>query len=63
MLLEDVRRIFTERDAEHITTADMISALVAMEDRPWPEWRHGKPITPRQLAKLLEPFDIKPDQL
>jgi len=63
MLLEDVRRIFTERGADQITTGDMISTLVAMEDRPWPEWRGGKPITPRQFAKLLEPFEIKPDQL
>jgi hypothetical protein len=63
MLLEDVRRIFTDRDAEQITTAEMVASLVAMEDRPWPEWRRGKSITPRQLAKLLEPFEIKPDQL
>ena len=31
-----------------------------MEDRPWPEYRKGKPITPRQLAKLLAPFGISP---
>ena len=31
-----------------------------MEERPWPEWRNGRPITQRQLARLLEPFGIKP---
>jgi putative DNA primase/helicase len=31
-----------------------------MEDRPWPEWRHGKPITVRQVARLLKPFGITP---
>jgi len=31
-----------------------------MEDRPWPEWRQGKPITPRQLARQLEAFSIRP---
>ncbi len=31
-----------------------------MEASPWPEWRHGKPITVRQLARQLAPFDIVP---
>ena len=34
-----------------------------MEDRPWPEWKGGKPITVRQLATLLQPFRIKPIQM
>lgn len=34
--------------------------LAQMEDRPWPEWRNGRPITPRQLARLLDNFDIVP---
>src|SRR5437588_712897 len=31
-----------------------------MEERPWAEWRKGKPITPPQLASLLKPFGIEP---
>jgi putative DNA primase/helicase len=31
-----------------------------MEDRPWPEWRNGKPITAPQLARVLRPFGIVP---
>ena len=31
-----------------------------MEDRKWPEYRGGKPITPSQLAALLKPFKIYP---
>ena len=31
-----------------------------MESRPWPEWKRGKPITVRQLASLLRPFDVHP---
>ena len=30
-----------------------------MEDRPWPEFRRGKPISQVQLARLLKPFGIK----
>ncbi len=33
------------------------------EDRPWVEYRHGKPITPRQIAELLEPFKIYPKNI
>jgi hypothetical protein len=31
-----------------------------MEDRPWPEWKNGKPLTKTQLARLLSRFGIKP---
>ena len=31
-----------------------------MEEEPWPEWKHGKAITPRQIAFILKPFGIKP---
>ena len=31
-----------------------------MEERPWPEWRGGKPITPPQLARALAPFGVRP---
>jgi putative DNA primase/helicase len=31
-----------------------------METRPWPEWKNGKPMTDRQLAKVLKPFRIIP---
>jgi hypothetical protein len=34
-----------------------------MSERPWPEWKHGKPITERQVARLLHRFGIRPTQL
>ncbi|MBC8337055.1 MAG: DUF3631 domain-containing protein, partial [Alphaproteobacteria bacterium] len=60
MLLADIHGIFAERDTDRIVSADMLAALVEREDRPWPEWRHGKPLTARGLAKLLAPFGIAP---
>lgn len=60
MLLEDIARVFEERDGGRIASAELVAALVAREDRPWPEWRHGQALTTRQLAKLLEPFEIRP---
>lgn len=63
MLLQDINFIFGEQDEINISSADLIKALGEMEDRPWPEWYHGKPITPRQVAKLLKPFGIKPKNI
>ena len=60
MLLEDVQRIFADRGVDRLPSADMAETLSKMEDRPWPEWHQGKPITPRQIAKLLEPFSVTP---
>ena len=64
MLLADIRAIFGERGVDRISSEDLASSLVTMVDRPWPEWgKAGKPITQRGIAKLLEPFKIKPDSV
>jgi hypothetical protein len=63
-LLADIRAIFGERGADRISSDDLATSLVAMVDRPWPEWgKVGKPITQRGIAKLLEPFKIKPNSV
>jgi hypothetical protein len=61
-LLSDLRNLFLIRSAGSIPSEDVCQALKEMEDRPWPEWKNGKPITPRQLARLLKPFGIEPRQ-
>lgn len=60
VLLGDLRKLFADRKTDRLASADIIVALADMDDRPWPEWRNGKPITARQLARLLEPFRIRP---
>jgi hypothetical protein len=60
MLLEDVKKIFAEEHIDRMPSQELVAKLVKMEDRPWIEWRNGKPITPRQIAKLLEQFKIAP---
>jgi putative DNA primase/helicase len=57
-LLHDLREVFVDND--RLSTKAVIEALTAMEDRPWGEWREGKSITPRGLAKLLKGFRIEP---
>ena len=49
MLLEDIKRTFIDHDIDRLFSAELAEKLSQMEDRPWPEWHHGKPITRRRL--------------
>jgi putative DNA primase/helicase len=60
LLLSDIRTLFHERGVDRLPSADIVEALVSCEDRPWPEWRRGKPLTARQLARLLGRFRVRP---
>ncbi|WP_078085338.1 DUF3631 domain-containing protein [Microbulbifer mangrovi] len=63
MLLTDLRSIFLSTSRDNLWTTELLGALIAMEDRPWGEWRNGRPISPHGLAKLLQPFGVKSQQL
>jgi putative DNA primase/helicase len=63
LLLADIRDIFRQLGTGRMASADICTRLGIMEEHPWPEWRDGRPITVRQLARMLEPLDIRPKQL
>ncbi len=44
-------------------SATRYRGLARREDRPWPEYRRGSPITVRQVARLLQRFQVKPKPL
>jgi putative DNA primase/helicase len=60
LLLGDILAIFRETGSHRIASTELCKKLAELEERPWPEWRAGKPITPSQLATLLRPFLVKP---
>ncbi|NJL28745.1 MAG: DUF3631 domain-containing protein [Thermoanaerobaculia bacterium] len=62
-LLEDIRAIFERSGQPKMFSRDIVAKLLELEDRPWPEWKRGKPLTVRQLASLLLPFGAKPQHL
>jgi hypothetical protein len=71
-LLADIRHIFYPHDddgeplpqLDRLASEDLVKALAAMEDRPWPEWgKSQKPISQPQLARLLGRYDIGPKTL
>jgi hypothetical protein len=59
-LLQDIRDLFAERHDGRISSEELVQQLGQMEDRPWPEWRNGQPITKTQLAEALRPFGVRP---
>jgi hypothetical protein len=62
-ILQDIHDIFESRNVDRLASGAITAELAQLEERPWPEWKAGKPITERQLATLLKPFGIKPKQL
>jgi hypothetical protein len=41
----------------------IVDSLTKLVDRPWPEWRRGKPLTAAGLARLFKPFKIRSKQV
>jgi len=58
-LLADVRCVFEERGTERLSSAELVAALVAVEEAPWGDL-NGKPLDERKLARLLKPYGIRP---
>jgi hypothetical protein len=59
-LLVAIKGAFAARGKDRITSAGLITDLVADETAPWATYNKGKPISQRQVAKLLDGYGIKP---
>ena len=57
-LLADLRQVFQAADAEALYTGTILEALHQLEDAPWADW-YGHPLTTRDLAKLLRPYQVE----
>ncbi len=57
-LLSDIQEIFEEKQIDRISTAELIKALCADDEKPWATYKQGSPITPRQLASKLKGYGI-----
>ena len=60
LLLSDIRAVFAERNADRLSSADLVSALNSIEGRPWAEWNRGRGLSPNGVARQLAPFGIAP---
>ena len=60
-LLADIRDVLKNRVQKgSIPTADLIEDLLADVEMGWNTYNRGKPLTPRQLAKMLDVYQIHP---
>jgi hypothetical protein len=59
-LLTDIQGAFDAKGVDRLASEDLVSYLVGLDERPWPESGNGKPITKTQVARLLKPLRISP---
>src|SRR5215471_10878681 len=58
-LLADIRAIFfLKEDPSYLSTQDLLTALVGIEDRPWAAWRNDSG-SARRLSNLLCPLGVR----
>jgi hypothetical protein len=57
-LLADIKVAFEASGRDEVTTKALVAALCADEERPWATYNKGKPISDRQVAKLLKEIPI-----
>jgi hypothetical protein len=57
-LLGDLRQIFQAAGAEALYTSSILDRLHKLEDAPWADW-YGRPLSTRDLAKLLRPYQVR----
>ena len=63
-LLADIKTVFDEEAEETLATATILTALCAMDERPWSAFgQQEKPPTGDKLARLLRPFGIVPGDI
>lgn len=60
-LLRDIRSVFTDDDV--VFSADLATALNAIEEAPWGAWHDGAGLNQRDLARLLKPYEIRSQQV
>jgi putative DNA primase/helicase len=57
-ILTDIRAIFEDSKTDRLCSKDLCERLATLEERPWSEWRRGKPLSQAQLARELRRFDV-----
>ena len=67
-LLSDIKDLLVPKNVTKIHTANLLTALITDETKAWANYSYGKPISARQLGRLLNEFgvhstDIKIDKV
>lgn len=60
-LLEDIRSIFASAgNPQVLGSSAIVGRLLELDDRPWSEWSHGRPLSAAKMARLLSAYSIHP---
>jgi hypothetical protein len=54
-LLVDIQAAFRAKNADRLSSDDLVAYLTSLDDRPWVEFNKGRPLSTPQLARLLRP--------
>jgi Protein of unknown function (DUF3631) len=57
-LLSDIKTMFAASGAECLTSYQIVANLTADPEKPWVEYRRGRPLTQKQLANLLNGYGV-----
>jgi hypothetical protein len=57
-LLADIRAAFAAKGVDRQSSDELAAYLGSLDDRPWPDYRGGKPISKTQVARLLKPIGV-----
>jgi hypothetical protein len=57
-LLTDIKAAFETKGTDKMFPEALIDCLTSLEDRPWVEWKNGRPLSKAQLGRLLSSFEI-----
>jgi len=72
LLLKDIRDIFKAIEPTidlhipkqvRISSKELVDKLIALEERPWVEWKRGQPMTQNSLVRMLKDYGIASKQL
>jgi hypothetical protein len=55
---DEKQKIWRDRDEPHLFTTTILDRLHKIAESPWGDW-YGKPLSARNLAKLLKPYGVK----
>ena len=58
MLFADIQRAFDEKGTDRLSSTELTTFLLTLDDRPWPEWQNGRPLSKSQLSRTLKRYGI-----
>jgi Protein of unknown function (DUF3631) len=62
-LLADIRDVFAKHSTDRLPSSQLLERLRLLEESPWGELDHGRPLSAFQLSRLLKPFDVRPHDI